>query len=122
MTRTAIIDVGRWGRRFLGKLDALSQVVLCCNRRDPEAYEWVRRHHPHIGTTCDAEEIFRYETIRAVNIATPIATHSDLVLPALRAGKHVFHVFEEKPLVDSVEWNGHWPESAAWSGGGYGEN
>jgi predicted dehydrogenase len=50
--------------------------------------------------TTDSDELLRLPGLDAVIIATPVATHFDLALNALRSGKHVL---VEKPLAQSSE-------------------
>jgi myo-inositol 2-dehydrogenase/D-chiro-inositol 1-dehydrogenase len=45
--------------------------------------------------TTDLDEVFGDDTVQAVAVATPTATHGDLAIRAARAGKHVFC---EKPI------------------------
>ena len=56
--------------------------------------------YPSVKTTTDHREILADPAIDALAIATPVSTHFDLALQALRAGKHVF---VEKPLAATVE-------------------
>jgi predicted dehydrogenase len=60
----------------------------------------VNKRYPSIRTTTRVEEIFNDPEIDAVALATPVYTHHELGLQALRAGKHLF---VEKPLADSSE-------------------
>jgi predicted dehydrogenase len=59
-----------------------------------------RRLHPEVGTTSDFRDLLQDHRIDAVAIATPVHTHYDLALAALRAGKHVF---VEKPLAPTAD-------------------
>ncbi len=99
MTRTAVIGMGRWGKRLIEKFAVHSDLVLCCNQSSSDAHQWVQQHYPSVRASYDAEDAFRDDTIEAVAIATPIGTHADLALRAIESGKHVF---VEKPLATSV--------------------
>jgi predicted dehydrogenase len=61
--------------------------------------EYVQRLYPIIQVTDDAQDVFRDPLIQAVVIATPVATHFNLAIECLKAGKHVL---VEKPLAQSA--------------------
>ena len=87
--------MGTWGRQLIRVFDVLADVVLACNRGDAAAREWLRDAHPSIRIGSSGADAFDDPTIDAVVIATPVDTHAELSVAALRAGKHVF---VEKPL------------------------
>jgi predicted dehydrogenase len=62
--------------------------------------EAVRARYPGVKTVTSAADLFRSPEIAAVAIATPVSTHFDLAVAALRAGKHVL---VEKPLAETSE-------------------
>ena len=100
MVQVAQIGVGYWGPNLLRNLVAnkkckVSTVVdLSSERR-----EFVRGLYPAIKVTEDIEEVINDPEIEAVVIATPVATHFDLAMRALAAGKHIL---VEKPMARSV--------------------
>ncbi len=57
--------------------------------------ELARRRYPAIKITTNDQDILADPDIDAVVIATPVSTHFDIALRALRAGKHVL---VEKPM------------------------
>jgi predicted dehydrogenase len=61
--------------------------------------EYVQTLYPTIQVTDDAQDVFRDPLIQAVVIATPVATHFNLAIECLKAGKHVL---VEKPLAQSA--------------------
>jgi predicted dehydrogenase len=69
-------------------------VDLSKDRRD-----YVKGMYPAVQVTDDPAQIFQDPEIKAVVIATPVASHFDLTMKALGAGKHVL---AEKPLATSV--------------------
>ena len=73
------------------------KLVSVCDRAGDRLSE-LQRLYPAVGTTTNPEELFRNAAIDAVAIATPVATHFDLVMGALRAGKHVL---VEKPIAST---------------------
>lgn len=62
---------------------------------DPGKLAVSERLYPDIATTSDSQDLLRDPKIDSVVIATPVHTHYDLALSALKAGKHVL---VEKPL------------------------
>lgn len=101
MLRIAQIGVGYWGPNLLRNLVAnkrcqVKKVVdLSGERRD-----YVKNLYPSIGVEDDVSEVFENPDIDSVVIATPVFTHYDLAVKALKAGKHIL---VEKPLARSVK-------------------
>lgn len=95
MTRVAVVGMGTWGRQLIRVVNDLAELVLCCNRGDVAARDWLRREYPAVRASSSAREAIDDPTLDAVVIATPIATHAALATAALEAGRHVF---VEKPL------------------------
>jgi predicted dehydrogenase len=98
--RLGLVGLGYWGPHFarIASEHADAELVWCCDR-DEHALELPRRRFPHVRLTTDVQEVLADESIDAVVIATPTATHADLAVAALEAGKHVL---VEKPLAASV--------------------
>ena len=101
MLKIAQIGVGYWGPNLLRNLvankscEVRTVVDLASERRD-----YVRGLYPAIKVTDDVEEVFKDPDIDGVVIATPVATHFDLAVRALEAGKHIL---VEKPMARSVK-------------------
>ncbi len=101
MINVALIGVGYWGPNLLRNLVAnndckVSAVVdLASDRR-----KYVNNQYPGIEVTDQIEDILNNASIDAVVIATPAATHFDLVTKALKSGKHVL---VEKPMAMTIE-------------------
>ena len=99
MLGVGVIGYGYWGpnlvRNFMS--DQGSRVVAVCDR-SPDRLTEVRRLYPAVATTTDAADLFRNREIDAIAIATPVATHFELAMEALRAGKHVL---VEKPIAST---------------------
>ena len=96
----AVIGAGYWGpnlvRTALGT-PALQLEWLC--DLDEKRARAVLGRYTTVKTTASYDQVLADPAVSAVAIATPAATHFDLVRAALEAGKHVL---VEKPLTSSV--------------------
>ncbi|HEX2601155.1 MAG TPA: Gfo/Idh/MocA family oxidoreductase [Gemmatimonadaceae bacterium] len=99
MLGVGVIGYGYWGPNLVRNFfaDTGSKVLAVCDR-SPERLAEVGRLYPGVATTTDPAELFRNPQIDAVAIATPVATHFQLAMDALRAGKHVL---VEKPIAST---------------------
>jgi predicted dehydrogenase len=96
----AVIGAGYWGPnlvRTAAVTPALELKWLC--DLDEERAQMVLGRYTTVKTTASYERVLADPAVAAVAIATPAATHFDLVRAALEAGKHVL---VEKPLTSSV--------------------
>jgi len=97
--KIAIIGTGQWGKNLvrnfseLGVLEAICDVNLTIAQSLKDQYNISR-------VLTDCREIFSSSEFDAVVIATPAATHYEIVKAALLAGKDVF---VEKPLALKIE-------------------
>jgi predicted dehydrogenase len=73
--------------------------VACWSRRPERAQELAEEAGLQLGTS-DLDELLSFPGLEAVHVATPVATHADFVLPAV---KRRFHVLCEKPLAQNLE-------------------
>lgn len=92
--RVAAIGLGHWGRHIARNLDALGVLAAMFDSR-PDTRQAFATLYPRARVPDSLEAVLDDPGIDAVAIATPAATHGDLVAEALRAGKHVF---VEKPV------------------------
>jgi predicted dehydrogenase len=60
----------------------------------------VKRRFPAVHTTTNFNDLLADASIDAVAIATPVNTHYELAMAALKAGKHVW---VEKPMTETYE-------------------
>jgi predicted dehydrogenase len=68
--------------------------------RSPDRRHAAQRRYPWITAHDDAGALLRDPNVDAVAIATPVATHFEIALEAIRAGKHVL---VEKPMTASAD-------------------
>ena len=65
---------------------------------DPRKLELVKKRFPAVKTTTDFQELLKDPEIDAIAIATPVNTHFELGMAALKAGKHLWL---EKPMAET---------------------
>lgn len=98
--RVAQIGVGYWGPNLLRNLAANKRCeVAAVVDLSEERRAFVRSLYPTAAVGADLDTVLSDPSIDAIVVATPAATHFDLVTRALRAGKHVL---VEKPMASSV--------------------
>ena len=95
---SAVIGAGKWGKKIIRVANDLTNIKYCCNRRNKEKLQAIKKLYPKIIVTQNLEEILSDKSVSIVFIATPISTHYDVAKLCLRYKKHVFI---EKPMADS---------------------
>jgi predicted dehydrogenase len=96
MIRVGVIGYGYWGPnlvRNFAESPSVRVVAVADARSDRLTH--VTRRYPTVEVTGDAAALIANPAVDAVAIATPVATHFELAMAALRAGKHVL---VEKPI------------------------
>jgi predicted dehydrogenase len=101
MINVGVIGLGYWGPNLVRNFMANSGTrVVCVCDRIPSRLEKAKALYPSVKTTILPEELIADSSIDAVVIATPVASHFDLAMAALKAGKHVF---VEKPMTTTSD-------------------
>ena len=101
MFNVGVIGYGYWGPNLVRNFSSLNDArVVAVADLSRERLAQVSHLNPSIEVTTDFHEILSNPDIDAVAIATPVHTHYDLALQALRAGKHVW---VEKPITERVD-------------------
>jgi predicted dehydrogenase len=101
MIKVGVIGYGYWGPNLVRNfMDAASStVVAVCDLRT-ERLAQLRIRYPTIHTVSDASVLLNDPSLDAIVIATPVSSHFELAMAALRADKHVL---VEKPLAANSE-------------------
>jgi len=96
MTRISLVGCGHWGPNYLRILRFLDgvEVVSACDK-EKALLQSIQKQYPDLRTVTELAAILDDPQTDAVIIATPAATHYELVKRSLQAGKHVL---VEKPL------------------------
>ena len=97
----AQIGVGYWGpnllRNLIGNKDCIVRTVV---EISDERRNFVNKLYPSVKVTDQVDAVFNNTEIDAVVVATPVASHFDLVMTALKSGKHIL---VEKPMATEVD-------------------
>ena len=92
----AIVGMGGWGQNLVNSVQGKSeliQFVAGATRTPGRAEEFSRKHGIPLQTSFEA--VLADPSVDAVVLATPHSMHTEQIVAAARAGKHVF---TEKPL------------------------
>jgi predicted dehydrogenase len=95
-----VVGLGHWGPNLARNFKALPGVELswCCDQSST-ARERAALTAPAARFTGHIEDLLQDDTLDAIALSTPVATHAELAVRVLQAGKHCF---VEKPLAQSV--------------------
>ena len=101
MLGVGVIGYGYWGPNLVRNFHEsnVSKVAMVSDLNDARL-KLVERRYPSVQTTLEHGDLLSSDSVDAVVIATPVHTHFDLAMSALKAGKHVF---VEKPLAGTSE-------------------
>ena len=99
MINIGIIGYGYWGPNLVRNFaETPGARVSWVSDLDSAKLELVQRRFPAVGVTTNYRELLEDPTTDAIAIATPVHTHYEIALEALRAGKHVWL---EKPMTET---------------------
>jgi predicted dehydrogenase len=98
--RIGVAGLGYWGPNLARNFAALpgAELVWCCDASET-ARGRAAAQFPGVQVTGDLDDLLADPTLDAIALATPVATHAELAVRVLGAGKHCF---VEKPLAQSV--------------------
>ena len=96
MIKVGVIGYGYWGPNLVRNFMSApgSAVTRVCDLRK-ERLSSLGKLYPGLKTCTDSLELINDPQVDAVVIATPVSSHFELAMSALKAGKHVL---VEKPL------------------------
>jgi predicted dehydrogenase len=96
-----VIGYGYWGPNIVRNIaETQGAEMVSVSDLRPERLTLAKRRYPAIRVTLEHQEVLLAPDIDVVAISTPVHTHFQLAMQALRAGKHVIL---EKPLTASSE-------------------
>ncbi len=111
MISIGVVGYGYWGPNLVRNFAELPGAKLAAVADlDQRQLKLVGQRYPGVATTTDLQDILRNPKIDAVAIATPVSTHFEIAMAALRAGKHVWLAkpmtetsLQARQLVDEAE-------------------
>ena len=99
MIKIGIIGYGYWGPNLLRNFAELpGATVAAVADLDVAKLEIVQRRYPAVRITADFQELLTDPSIDVIAVATPVSTHFELGMAALKAGKHLWL---EKPVAET---------------------
>jgi len=99
MINIGIIGYGYWGPNLVRNFaETPGARVSWVSDLDAGKLDLLKRRFPAVGVTTHYRELLEDPTTDAIAIATPVHTHYEIALEALRAGKHVWL---EKPMTET---------------------
>ena len=99
MITMGIIGYGYWGPNLVRTFAELPNAKLGgVSDTDTRRLGLVTQRFPGVHTTTDYQELLRDPGIDAIAIATPVSTHFELAMAALKAGKHLWLT---KPMTET---------------------
>src|SRR3954467_9774550 len=97
--KIGVIGYGYWGPNLVRNFSETSSgTVAAVADLDPRKLAQLNKRYPAVKAVTDFQDVLRDPTIDAVAIATPVRTHFELGMAALKAGKHVWL---EKPMTET---------------------
>lgn len=99
MINIGVIGYGYWGPNLVRNFAELNgSNVAAVADLDPAKLALVNKRYPAVRTTTRFQDLLEDDSIDAIAIATPVNTHFELGMAALKAGKHVWL---EKPMTET---------------------
>jgi predicted dehydrogenase len=101
MINIGVIGYGYWGPNLVRNFaETTGMNLTAVADLDTRKLELVARRYPAVSTTTRYQDLVENPGVDAIAIATPVSTHFELGLAALRAGKHLWL---EKPMCETSE-------------------
>jgi predicted dehydrogenase len=100
MINIGIVGYGYWGPNLVRNFaETPGATVAAVADLDTAKLALVQRRYPAVKVTTDYQDLLLDPSIDAIAVATPVNTHFELGIAALRAGKHLWL---EKPMAESA--------------------
>ncbi len=101
LLRVGVVGYGYWGPNLVRNFSELEGAEIAwVADQDASKFDLISRRFPAIKTTTNVDDLLQDDSLDAIIIATPVNTHFELALAALRANKHVWI---EKPMTETSE-------------------
>ncbi len=101
MIKIGVIGYGYWGPNLVRNFAETPEIsVTNVADLDIKKLEIVQKRYPGIKTTRRFQDLLENKDIDAIAVATPVSTHFELGMAALKAGKHLWL---EKPMAETSE-------------------
>src|SRR4051812_2130439 len=101
MLHVGVIGYGYWGPNLVRNfMETPGSAVIAVSDLRAARLAEAKRRYPSITVTSEPSDLFDNPNINTVAIATPVFSHFELAMQALKAGKHVL---VEKPLTSNSE-------------------
>jgi predicted dehydrogenase len=111
MINIGVIGYGYWGPNLVRNFAELNGATMAAVADlDPKKLAIVNKRYPAVRTTTRFQDLLEDPAIHAIAIATPVSTHFELGMAALKAGKHLWL---EKPMTETSEQARQLVEEAA---------
>jgi predicted dehydrogenase len=99
MTNVAVVGYGYWGPNLVRNFaEVQGATVAAVVDQDAKKLDTVRRRYPAVACHTRLQDALADASIDAVAVATPVSTHFEMGMAALKAGKHVWL---EKPMTET---------------------
>jgi len=99
--KVGIVGIGYWGPNLVRNFFNLEEIsgIVCCDF-NPKRLAFIQSRFPTVETTTDYRDLLKRTDIDMIAVATPVSSHFELGIAALKHGKHLLL---EKPMTASVE-------------------
>jgi predicted dehydrogenase len=99
MVSVGVVGYGYWGPNLVRNFAEVNGVTLAAVAdQDSKKLDLVKRRYPAVRCVTRLQDMLEDASIDAIAIATPVNTHFDMGMAALKAGKHVWL---EKPMTET---------------------
>jgi len=101
MIKIGVIGYGYWGPNLVRNFSETPGLTVAgVADLDQSKLEVLQKRYPGIKTTRRFQDLLEDPSIDAIAIATPVSTHFELGMAALKAGKHLWL---EKPMTETSD-------------------